>query len=127
MSDHWSSPNGCHEDCPACAEEREQPRALTPEEALQKFPELVKGQVMENFLEDLLCPNCGEREGISILGTCWAEIHEDGTDRDNSDFEWDENSPAKCHCCGHGGKLAEFTCKGLDEAIYNAKPDEVES
>lgn len=23
MSEHWSSPNGCHEDCPACAEERE--------------------------------------------------------------------------------------------------------
>ena len=22
--DHWSSPNGCHEDCPACTEEREE-------------------------------------------------------------------------------------------------------
>lgn len=21
QSEHWSSPNGCHEDCPACAEE----------------------------------------------------------------------------------------------------------
>ncbi len=24
--DHWSSPNGCHEDCPACAEEAEHHR-----------------------------------------------------------------------------------------------------
>ena len=24
MSDHWSSPNGCHPDCPACAAEEEQ-------------------------------------------------------------------------------------------------------
>lgn len=23
-TEHWSSPNGCHEDCPACAEEAEE-------------------------------------------------------------------------------------------------------
>ncbi len=40
--DHWSSPNGCHEDCPACAAEQE--KELRVQRAVQKaWSEHVEG------------------------------------------------------------------------------------
>jgi hypothetical protein len=89
---------------------------------LAKFPSLVHED--NNFGEDshqhdLCCPECGDRDAISIEGKSWFEIYHDGTG-EHEDIEWDNDSGCKCRSCDHVAKLRDFTFEGLDDAIDSA-------
>lgn len=92
-------------------------RKLTAEQFVKKFPD---SEIMENCCMDKACSTCGARDGFRIQATITALVFDDGTDRDESDCEYDEDS--RCDCdCGESGQLHRFTIEGLDDLLAEMK------
>lgn len=90
----------------------------TPEQLIASFASLISTDNYhpDDLLTDLCCPECGDRDSLSIVMSSWFELHPDGTG-DNEDTEWDDESGCKCRSCNHGGKVKDFRFTGLDELI----------
>jgi hypothetical protein len=57
------------------------------------------------------CPDCRRSDEIDISAAVWVRLCSDGTDAaeaGNGDHEWDNDSAAVCHSCGHAGTVREF-------------------
>ena len=93
------------------------PRKLTARQFLKKFPDSEQN---ENCLEDMGCPECGNRERFKIEMTAVIEICDEGTE-DHGDTEWDDKSYCECFVCSLSGKVRNFTFKGLDDLIHETK------
>ena len=89
---------------------------MTTEDFLEQFPDAEEN---ENCLRDVACPKCGNREKFRIEAKIMAIVEDMGTDRDESDCEWDESSHCACgnDACDKDGPLKDFTIDGLDDAI----------
>ena len=87
---------------------------------LDKYPDMELHE--DDHLTDKACPNCGERDSITISATSDFDIYPDGTDQ-NGDVEWTDDSPCKCRACSHGGTVGEFTFTGLDEDLAARKEE----
>lgn len=97
-------------------------RKLTVNQLLAKFPEM-HNEFRNGCLEDMACPECGQRDSFRIRVSTVVEINDDGTD-DHEDTEWDNNSFCACpndHCPAEG-KVRDFTFKWLDETILQRTP-----
>lgn len=96
------------------------PRKMNARQFLKKFPE---SELMENYLVDMGCPECGGRFGFKVgfHGTC--QVFDDGTD-DIGDHQWTDSSSCICDHCGHGGVVKDFTFKGLDDLIAGGQSDQ---
>ena len=89
-------------------------KPVTLEEFLQKFPDT---KPKSNCLMGLACPKCGQRTSLRITSVVIATVFDNGTDRDESDCEWDSKSACRCNgagTCGFEGTVADFTIQGLD-------------
>ena len=86
---------------------------MNAKEFLDKFP---NSPLRENCLEDMGCPQCGQRDCLKIEMSSRFELFDNGTG-DNEDTEWDEHSPCQCPECLHEGTAGAFTHKGLDKLI----------
>jgi len=91
---------------------------LTAEQLIEKFPDMACME--DSLLQDLACPNCGERDSFKIgfTGTCRVDRY--GSD-DCGDHEWDAKSHCHCPVCDHVATVGEFTFKGLDELLYDTE------
>lgn len=87
---------------------------MNAQEFLAKYPDTELHE--DDHLTDLACPQCGDRDSLTIQATSQFDIYPDGTDQ-NGDVEWDSSSYCHCRQCGYSSVLANFTIKGLDEAI----------
>ena len=90
-------------------------RKLTVAQLLKKFPDWSEPN--ENCLEDIACPNCGNRYRFGIVGTTKFDVQDDGSSGNEGDHEWDENSITSCDDCRHAGVLSDFTFEGLDAEL----------
>ena len=86
-------------------------------EFLAKFPNTTREN--ENVLKDIACPRCGQRESFRVEATIMAILHDDGTDRNNSDGEYDLQSYCECPQCLLSATLNDFFIEGLDDAVLN--------
>ena len=86
---------------------------MTAEQFLEKYPD---SELRENCLQDIACPECGQRDSFNITFTGTAEVYDDGSD-DVGDHEWESESDCTCSECKHGGTVADFTFPGLDKLI----------
>jgi DNA-directed RNA polymerase subunit RPC12/RpoP len=89
---------------------------MTAEEYIAKFPNHRAQN--DNCLQDMACPECGSRAMFRITSTIVAEVCDSGTDRDESDCEWDGKSDCRCGECDHSGTVDEFTIEDLDDTLY---------
>ena len=94
-----------------------------PAEMLAKFPQIADVDNEDSPREDMICPQCGNRDAFSVLGTIttWGFLTTDGIDRDEGDFKYNAESPCRCGLCAHEAPMADFTCAGLDEYLNNLK------
>lgn len=87
---------------------------MTPEEFIAKFPKQTS--VNSELLEDIACPECGQRDRFNINFTGQALVTEEGSE-DVGDHEWDGSSSTTCTECFYGALLSDFRIKGLDDAL----------
>jgi hypothetical protein len=99
-------------------------KATPAQKHLARFPE---SNIKENCLFDMACPKCGQRNKLRITATIIAIVSDDGTDRDWSDCEWENNSPCECCSCSHSGTVQDFTIEGLDEELRAIADEKEES
>ena len=85
---------------------------MTTEQFLTDFPETEHN---ENCLANIACPKCGYRGKFRIQATIIAEVYDEGTERDASDIEWEDDAFCQCGDCAFEGKVKDFTFNGLDE------------
>jgi DNA-directed RNA polymerase subunit RPC12/RpoP len=83
---------------------------------MAKFPKLVRDQHEDDHLTDIVCPECGDRDAISIAAESWFEIYPDGTG-EHEDVNWEQTAGCKCRQCGHHATVADFTFHKLDETL----------
>lgn len=61
---------------------------------------------------NMRCPKCGNTEMLQVVVKVWADvIHtKEGleTDINDSDHEWDEQSPMRCQACDHVAVAKKF-------------------
>jgi predicted molibdopterin-dependent oxidoreductase YjgC len=58
---------------------------------------------------NIACPKCGEGcEEIAIQISVWIRLTPDGSEVQDGDHEWDENSKAECVSCGFKGTVKDF-------------------
>lgn len=60
---------------------------------------------------EMACPKCGADDQIDISATVWVRLCPDGTDitaAENGDYEWNKDTAAVCHNCGHSGTISDF-------------------
>lgn len=88
---------------------------MQPEEAISEF-KLGVDSIASGISTDLICPECGCRDGL------WAEV--DGRvlltqHGDCSDFQFNRElrGGMRCAACGHEGNVEDFTVRGLDKAL----------
>ena len=86
---------------------------LTPAEFIAKFP-LASRNI--NCLEDIACPECGNRDNFQILMSGMFDVSDDGTG-DHYDTEWGPESPCRCRQCQAAGQVCDFTIAELDKAM----------
>jgi hypothetical protein len=86
---------------------------LTALEFAQKYPD---ADINDYCLEDIGCPKCGSRDGFKIAFSGELLAFDSGTE-DAGDHEWESDSSCICTQCGHGGKVRDFTFKGLDDIL----------
>ncbi len=93
---------------------------MKPTTAIKKFPGLP---IRHNCIMDLLCPECGQRDSLTLEVKCRVPLDDDGTDpmRLLSGHDWDSRSWTECPECGTGGSMGKFCCPGLDQALEDAE------
>lgn len=94
---------------------------LTASGLVAAFPNMV---INSNVLEDIACPQCGQRNYFVIDGSTAFEVTDDGSDGNCGDHEWDDESYCRCQQCNHDGKLLNFTFNGLDDQLRAAREKE---
>ncbi|MCG3770857.1 MAG: hypothetical protein JW384_02036 [Nitrosomonadaceae bacterium] len=62
----------------------------------------------ENCLENMRCPKCGHEDAFRIGATVLMRVHDDGTDKELSGYEWDHDSFCACEECDHFGTVGDF-------------------
>lgn len=89
---------------------------MTATEFIAKFPKATKNQ---DALEDIACPSCGQRESFRVEAIIIAILRDEGSDRDESDCEYDGGAYCECgdYQCRFHGTLADFTIEGLDALL----------
>lgn len=79
------------------------------EKRLDKLKKKLKGIEWQSEASDKPTP-----------GTqCITLVHDDGTETDFGDTEWDADSYCKCYECKHAGTVGDFTEDGGD--LYRSK------
>lgn len=86
---------------------------MTPQEFLEEYPEAPH---RTGNLEDMACPNCGQREQFSVEIREMAVVQDHRQDS-NGDPEWDRDSYARCDDCDTNEDVRYFTIRGLDNLI----------
>lgn len=89
-------------------------RKLTAKEFAKRSPD---AEINEGLLENMACPECGQRRMFHINYSGVAEVSDD-TSEDAGDHEWDEVSNCRCSQCDAHGSVRDFTIPGLDELLY---------
>lgn len=87
---------------------------MTAKDFIAKFAETEHN---EHILEDIACPSCGHRESFRIEAQILALVFDDGTERDESDCDWADDSYCQCCECGFRGTVGDFTIEGLDALL----------
>jgi hypothetical protein len=61
-------------------------------------------------IDGMCCPKCGHYEAFEIYVTqsAMTYVHDDGTDFDGGDTEWDADSDCRCPECDHLATVADF-------------------
>src|SRR5271166_6250716 len=61
---------------------------------------------------NIACPKCGEGcEEIAIQIPVWVRLTPDGSEVQDGDHDWSEDSPAECVSCGFKGTVKDFETK----------------
>lgn len=96
--------------------EGEQPALIpkTPGELLSLLPDLPRN---ENCLEDIICPQCANRDEFQVELKTVANLTDDGTDANVGDHVYGSDAWAACKNCRYAGKLSIFKIEGLDNLI----------
>lgn len=66
-----------------------------------------------NCLEGWKCPECGNKDKFTISVTATADVTDEGIE-DGFDYEWDNDSFARCSKCGRSGSVLEFKKRERD-------------
>ncbi len=102
------------------------PRKHTARQLLNQFQ---FAQANQNYLIDMACPQCGNREAFAVAVETFARLSDDGTDTQAGDWDTEYTPNSYCRCdndkCGdkHGpagfliGRVRDFTFPGLDALI----------
>jgi hypothetical protein len=61
-----------------------------------------------NCLDGMQCPICGQQESFYVLASHEVLVTDDGTEDEGGDWEWCDDSPARCRVCRHNAPLREF-------------------
>ena len=73
-------------------------------------------------LAGLACPGCGAPGPFRIAASCWATVTDAGVGN-VEELAWDDDSPCRCHDCGHTGIVLGFrqpTASDLGAAYFAA-------
>lgn len=91
---------------------------MSPEQAISKF-NLGATDVSTGIMADIICPNCGNRDGIwsDVEGRALLSQHGDCTDFQYSKGLGDE---LQCYHCDHSGSSDDFTVEGLGKALLDS-------
>lgn len=87
---------------------------LTAAQFLDKYPDTESKA--DTLLEDMACPECGQRHRFHITFTGVCEVTEDGSE-DAGDHEWTNESTCRCGHCDASATVLDFTIDGLDAAL----------
>jgi hypothetical protein len=61
-----------------------------------------------NCLEGKRCPKCGSYGPFEVVVPRTVLLYDNGGDAEDGTIEYDDESPAMCHACGHDGKFGDF-------------------
>ena len=64
----------------------------------------------DNCLKGMQCPFCDSEGPFKIAARAWFTVHDDGTDVDYEDVEWDDSSGCLCltYDCNFCGFVKQF-------------------
>jgi hypothetical protein len=62
----------------------------------------------DDFLDGKRCPECGSYGPFEIVVSRRVMLYDEGPDAEDGTTEYDDDSPATCHACGHDGKFGDF-------------------
>lgn len=62
-----------------------------------------------NCLEGMCCSMCGHYGPFKIEATVSVTVHDNGTEDDGGDYEWDDGNRCECLSCHHIATIAGFT------------------
>lgn len=62
----------------------------------------------DNCLESIHCPICESLEPFRIEVTGIVTVHDDGTDDDLRDIEWEDNASCQCVACNYIAQVKDF-------------------
>lgn len=114
--------------CVTCATQCNE-EGICPECTRDPHSELTAAQIIEALdansgcIEHMACPKCGHYRGFEIYVTqsAMAYVHDEGTDFDGGDTEWDGDSDCCCPECNHSATVRDFQI--TDKAIERAESE----
>ena len=62
-----------------------------------------------NCLEGVRCPECAYEDGFYIDARITVFVTDNGTEDQNGDYYWDNESACSCANCKHEATLKDFT------------------
>ena len=71
----------------------------------------------ENCLEGTACPKCQDEGPFKIEVTTWMLVHDDGTDYEGGDTEWEDDSACGCVACGFVGTVKDFQIENQEPVV----------
>lgn len=74
-----------------------------------KAKKIKKKNPNTNCLAGMKCPICSNYGPFYIQSQCITLVHDDGTETDYGDTEWNADSYCKCYECKHAGTVEDFT------------------
>lgn len=99
-------------------------KKLTAKEWVEKFYD-EDTQINTDYLVDIACPECGERDDFVIETRCFLNFQDDHYEiRDQPDLEPDDY--IRCRNCDASKDIRIFTVNGLDELIEKKREDDEE-
>ena len=70
----------------------------------------------------LQCPKCKASNQIDVAANIWVRLHRDGSDPYEArcqDHDWNQNSFAACHSCGHSATVWDFNIENQPDPTEN--------
>jgi len=61
-----------------------------------------------NCLEGFRCPKCGSLEPFYIETNIVVKVYDSGTEEQEGDTEWDDDSYCRCGTCDFAGDVEDF-------------------